>query len=140
MFINKYPHIIMVITIFWKHYFHHPSINSFIRVQRKKFLVKSLRIVDFQLSLTLYIKQNLSFVLLIWKESTTVIHVTEEEVSAYKDSNLFSKSVTIHGNSKMHVMKSDCTNSYLWPNSSYHKAGTNGNIWLPLPPKQASSD
>ena len=29
---------------------------------------------------------------------------------------------------------------YLWSNSSYHKAGTNANIQLPLPPKQASSD
>ena len=69
LFINKYPHIIMVITICWKHYFHHPSRNSFISVQRIRFLVKPLQIVDFQLSLTLNIKQNLLFVCLMWKET-----------------------------------------------------------------------
>ena len=37
-------------------------------------------------------------------------------------------------------MKSDGTSSYLRSNSSYHKAGTNVNIQLPFPPKQASSD
>ena len=61
-------------------------------------------------------------------ESTTIIHVTKEEVSAYKDSNPFGKSVPIHGISNMHVMKSDGTSLYLWSNSSYHKAGTNANI------------
>ena len=69
-----------------------------------------------------------------------IIHVTKEEVSAYKDSNLFNKSVPIHGISKMHVMKSDGTSLYLWSNFSYHKAGSNANIQLPFPPKQASSD
>ena len=37
-------------------------------------------------------------------------------------------------------MKSDGTSLYLWSNSSYHKAGSNANIQLPFPPKQASSD
>ena len=57
-------------------------------------------------------------------ESTTIIHTIKKEVSAYKDSNPFNKSVSIHGASKMQVMKSDGTSSYPWSNSSYHKAGT----------------
>ena len=60
-------------------------------------------------------------------ESTTIIHVTKEELSAYKDSNPFNNSVPIHGISKMLIMKSDGTSSYLWSTSSYHKAGTNAN-------------
>ena len=66
-------------------------------------------------------------------ESTTIVHVSKEEVNAYKDSNPFSKSIPVHGISKMHVMKSDGTSSYLWSNSSYHQSGTKANIQLPLP-------
>ena len=46
-------------------------------------------------------------------KSKTVIHVSKDKVNAYKNSNPLSKSVPVHGISKMHVMKSDGTNSCL---------------------------
>ena len=72
-------------------------------------------------------------------ESTEIIHITAEEVNAYKDSNPFNNSVPVHGISKMHVMKSDGETSYLWSNSSYHKSGSKPNIQI-LPPQNQSSD
>ena len=61
-------------------------------------------------------------------KSTRVIHVSKEKVYAYRESSPFSKSLPVHGISKMHVIMSDGTNSYLWANSSYNQAGSKANI------------
>ena len=62
--------------------------------------------------------------------STTIIHVTPEEISSYKDSNPFSEAIAVNGIFKMHVMVSDGQNSFLWLNSEYHQSGKSANISL----------
>lgn len=71
-------------------------------------------------------------------QSTTIVHVSNEEVNAYKELDPFSNSIPVHGISKMHVMKSNGKTSYFWTNSSYHKSGSQPNIQIPPPQNQAS--
>ena len=72
-------------------------------------------------------------------QSTTIIHVTAEEVNAYKKSNSFRNSVPVHGISKIHVMKSDGKTSYFWSNSFHHKTDSNPNIQM-LSPQAISQE
>ena len=61
-------------------------------------------------------------------QSTTIIHVSPKEVNAYRESNPFSKSVSVHDIFKLHAMMADDKNSYLWSNPLYHKLGSKPNI------------
>ena len=53
---------------------------------------------------------------------TTVIHVSKEEIEAYKGKNPFSDSVPVKGIFKTHVMRSNGKTTDLWLNSAYMKS------------------
>ena len=73
-------------------------------------------------------------------QSTIVLHVSPAEVLAYKNSNPFFNSVSVHGIFRTYVMKLDGKNLSLWSNSGYHQSGSKTCIEKPSSSKQPASN